>query len=307
MRNKDLKSILQNCGWPVSGIKSTLINRINSQLHQSRLTVLHRSKTGILQQSKKQPKEHRILSLDLGIKNIAFCLLKISREHLTTECKSKPEILTWKRFSLLDISNSTFLDKTSDLQKATSLGGMDFSAHSLAPFATSLARQLTAIHKPTIIAIEKQRFRTMGSAAVQEWTIRVNTLEAMLHATLRLLLEEGVWKEGSTCSICPQRMTRFWLDRNGISQESRIGKATKLLKVDLVRTWLQKEQTVAYDECNDIVTEAVSLFTETQKHPKSDTTEKIDDLADCLLQGVGLIEWEKNRQILQDEWGEAER
>ncbi|KAK6531575.1 hypothetical protein TWF694_002767 [Orbilia ellipsospora] len=307
MRNKDLKAVLQNCGWPVSGIKSTLIERINSQLYQSRLTVLRCSKIGGLQQSKKQPKEHRILSLDLGIKNLAFCLLKISREQLTTDSKPNPEILAWKRFSLLDTSNGTVLDKQPEFQQNISFTEIDFSAHSLAPIATSLARQLVAVHKPTMIAIEKQRYRTMGSAAVQEWTLRVNTLEAMIHTALRMLLEEGVWKQGSTCSICPQRMTRFWLDRNNLSRKSRSGKASKLLKINLVRTLLQNEQTVTYDEKNDSVTEAVSLFTETGGRSKPDTNEKIDDLADCLLQGVGLIEWEKNRQILLEEWGDAKK
>ena len=68
-----------------------------------------------------------------------------------------------------------------------------FSPASLARVTTALVRDALLPLRPTHVLIERQRFRSAGHAAVQEWTLRVNTLEAMLHAALRTVREYGLW------------------------------------------------------------------------------------------------------------------
>lgn len=50
----------------------------------------------------------------------------------------------------------------------------------------------------------------MGGSAVQEWTLRVNMFEAMLHAVLKTLYEQGQWI-GSVHAVAPGKIGRFWL------------------------------------------------------------------------------------------------
>ncbi|EPS44906.1 hypothetical protein H072_1101 [Dactylellina haptotyla CBS 200.50] len=305
LRNIELKEILQRCGWPTSGTKYEMVEKVKSQLLLPRLATLRYSGPGILRETKRASGEHRILSLDMGIKNLALCLLKVSSGDLESDIMVHPKILAWQKFSLTDIAHDISLNrKSKDIlyPEVIQLSDVDFAAASLAPLATFFARQLVTIHKPTMIAIEKQRYRTMGSAAVQEWTIKVNKLEAMLHAALRVMQEEGFWKYGSTCSVCPQRMTNFWLNQNRLLPKSRAGKITKSLKIQLVRGWLKDGQAVTFNGNDEGISKIVSDFTETTKRNKSNTSDKLDDLADCLLQGLGLIEWERNRLRLVKEY-----
>ncbi|KAK6337690.1 hypothetical protein TWF696_001175 [Orbilia brochopaga] len=304
MRNSELKDILLKCGWPVSGKKAVMAEQIQTKLPHSRLAVLQRSKSGALVPAAEQPAEHRILSLDMGIKNLALSVLKVSPKDLSSSDALLPEILAWQRFSLFDLPPTPTVNPPDSLSLGA-VGGdkFDFSAASLSPLATSLARRLVTVHSPTIIAIEKQRYRTMGSAAVQEWTLRVNKLEAMLHAALRVLQEEGIWKRGLTCSVCPQRTTAFWLNQYGLLQGARIGSATKPLKVKLVRMWLEDGNAVEYDKDNATITETASMFMKNSARSTSTAGEKLDDLADCLLQGLGIIHWERNRLEMSRQWG----
>ncbi|RVD80300.1 uncharacterized protein DFL_008201 [Arthrobotrys flagrans] len=293
LRNAELKDILQRCGWPVSGTKAVMTNEIQAQLHRSKLMTFRRSSSGVLEPAVNQPDEHRILSLDMGIKNMAVCLLKVPRQELFSGEPVIPEILSWQRFSLFDHHNN--LNHNCEDKPGGVAQDMDFASASLAPLATALARQLITAHNPTIIAIEKQRYRTMGSAAVQEWTLRVNKLEAMLHAALRVLQEEGVWEQGATHSICPQKTTGYWLGRYGLADGARKGTVTKPLKVKLVRSWLENGHNVVYKKNNPLAADAASLFSEASGQTKTKTGEKLDDLADCLLQGLAIIHWEIGR------------
>jgi cruciform cutting endonuclease 1 len=66
--------------------------------------------------------------------------------------------------------------------------------------------------RPTHVLIERQRFRTGGAAAIFEWTLRVNTLEAMLHAVFASLngrRQGGVGWEGKVESVLPRGVVGF--------------------------------------------------------------------------------------------------
>ena len=78
---------------------------------------------------------------------------------------------------------------------------------------------------PDIILIEKQRWRTGGGSAVQQWTVRVNTLEAMLWAILETFKrrEQARNPGGKFCdrqdtyqtyAVDPKRVGQYWLSQH---------------------------------------------------------------------------------------------
>ncbi|KAF3938966.1 hypothetical protein ABW19_dt0202898 [Dactylella cylindrospora] len=282
-----------------------MAGHIYDNIHRSRLTVYERStsKVGELVPSQIEPEQHRILSIDMGIKNLALCLLQFNQKELASTRKPVvAEIIAWEKFSLLDsYPKAPTNTNTNDNHESRLQGNIDFSAASLAPLATLLARRFVANHEPTVIAIEKQRYRSMGSSAVLEWTLRVNSLEAMFHAALRVLQEDGIWKIGSTCSISPQQTTGFWLNHQGHPQGSTSGTASKALKVGLVKKWLENDKYLLYNKKKGNVLETVALFAKASGRSNLVAGEKLDDLADCLLQGLGILRWEENRlKLLRD-------
>ena len=127
--------------------------------------------------------KERILSIDMGIQNLAFCVADVETGAFT----DKLHVVAWRR-----ISPTSFLPSASlsPLQASSSSGRAPSSLYnspSLALAAQSLLTRILLPYAPTTILIEKQRFRTGGVAAVQEWTLRVNTLEAALWAVLATL------------------------------------------------------------------------------------------------------------------------
>ncbi|KAH6620805.1 mitochondrial resolvase Ydc2 [Chaetomium sp. MPI-SDFR-AT-0129] len=61
-----------------------------------------------------------------------------------------------------------------------------FTPTTLASTTATLVQTVLLPLRPTHILIERQRFRTGGASAVLEWTVRVNQLEAMLHAAFAM-------------------------------------------------------------------------------------------------------------------------
>jgi cruciform cutting endonuclease 1 len=206
----------------------------------------------------------------------------------------------------------------------------------LAALAYSVMRNTLLVHNPTHVLIERQRFRSMGSSHILEWTIRVNMLEAMFYAILHTLKMEGHWN-GQVVPVAPGKVGPFWLDSEGIDvdklaetaassntslnterkRKTRTAKLAKALnkgaKIDLVQNWLiaanrfhiddpdVKELAVAYRKKWEAKPGTVKG---SKRSPKTDASPvdvaekmgKLDDLADSLLQGMAFIEWEKNKQ-----------
>lgn len=165
----------------------------------------------------------------------------------------------------------------------------------------------------------------MGSKHILEWTIRVNMFESILYATLHCLKSEGVW-DGSVVPITPGKVGPFWIGEedgfiaDGEKQQSkrkvRTSKSAKIknkgAKIDLVRGWCESGTSVKWG--NSQVQEMSNRYMRkwdtkagrakgsggsSLKADQDETGEKmtkLDDLADCLLQGMAWIEWEKNKQ-----------
>lgn len=171
-------------------------------------------------------------------------------------------------------------------------------------------------HKPSTILIERQRFRSGGAAAVQEWTLRVNLLEGMIWAVLRAMgygerSEVGVGVE----SVSPARVAGFWVQGTGK------GRVEKRDKIEVVGQWLEGDLGVRFEgEAERVKTAFLGKLRGVGRKEKVKLAEfgaagnsegrhqgvgKLDDLADCLLQVAAWVKWRDNRRglarILDDE------
>lgn len=306
---KSLQATSLHCGLPLTGSKPALI----SNLRAAASTPTTLTPTS------------RILSIDLGLRNLAFALLTPT----PTPKKHNLTLHAWTRLDLLPPGD--------DLAKPTT---HDFSPPSIASLAVSLLHTHLLPLSPTHILIERQRFRSGGAAPVLEWTLRVNALETALYAALATLRHRGVWG-GEVVCVPPQRASRFLVGdgmgdgEGGVLWEGGEGgrlllrgevegveetgkkqvtgsKAMKLAKIRLVEASLREGKAVGLG--TDEVKEAVRRFLaagETKGRRKggkkahreagveADDSKKRDDLADCLCQGVAWLQWQRNLEELK--------
>lgn len=298
---KSLQTTSLHCGLPLTGSKPALLSNLRAAA--SAPTTLTPTS--------------RILSIDLGLRNLAFALLTSKKHNLTLHA--------WTRLDLLPPGD--------DLAKPTA---HDFSPPSIASLAVALLHTHLLPLAPTHILIERQRFRSGGAAPVLEWTLRVNALETALYAALATLRHRGMW-DGEVVCVPPQRASRFlvgdgeggvpWeggeggrlLLRGEVEVEEATGKAKatgskamKLAKIRLVEASLREGKAVGLG--TDEVKEAVRRFLaagETKGRRKggkkadrgagveADDSTKRDDLADCLCQGVAWLQWQRNLEELK--------
>ncbi|KAF2968510.1 hypothetical protein GQX73_g5101 [Xylaria multiplex] len=221
LRVEQLKRLSFLCGLPVGGRKDELI---------ARLTAARTTPPPVRPRSGPV-----ILSIDLGIRNLAFSLLTpvspsasasrkanagskkkgSTNQSLSFLGTSPPTIKlhAWQRLSLLETTNNGSAQDGNEDAPDVETSAEVFSPAALAKTANAFLQETMLRLKPlpTHILIERQRWRSGSAAAIQEWTVRVNTLEAMLHASLRTLREVNIW-EGEVMSIRPERVGQLFLD-----------------------------------------------------------------------------------------------
>ncbi|TGJ84250.1 hypothetical protein E0Z10_g4538 [Xylaria hypoxylon] len=271
LRAEQLKRLSFLCGLPVGGRKDELIARLTAARNTPPPV---RSRSGPV-----------ILSIDLGIRNMAFSLLTPispsasasrkadakSKKHSSTDQSlsclgTRPPAIklhAWQRLSLIDGATNGDED-TLGVDTSTAVFAPAALAKTANAFLQEIVLQLNPL--PTHILIERQRWRSGGGSAIQEWTVRVNTLEAMLHASLQTLRDVRVWK-GDVMSIRPERVGPLFLDagkldtgdtaQNEAIEEDEVdasgrksrrkktsGRKTsaeaKKLKIDLLGRWLDQ-------------------------------------------------------------------
>ena len=282
----------------------------------------------------------RILSIDMGIKNLAYCVLE---PDMNTKDISTYKIIDWKRLNLLaptvpttaiDVSQNDpevpDSDTEADLDTAdTSSISLNqgtknlFTPSKIAPLAFQLSQTLLR-YNPTTIVIERQRFRSGGGSAVQEWTLRVNMLEAMLWAcfatTKSLPGQQKRDVDFDVKEMNPSRIAAFWLAQpymsggvdavvkgDGLSEttgtEARTTSSVmdKKVKIRLVSSWIEEGVIVGSEEVSNVIDGFRNPSESTLPgRRKGDSLGKKDDLADCLVQGVTAARWHRNTLALRD-------
>ncbi|RMY16429.1 hypothetical protein D0867_03658 [Hortaea werneckii] len=286
----------------------------------------------------------RVISVDMGIRNLAYCVVDMphdetfgQRQHgsklpITVRHWSKRDLLlglqdqqhpsgalgeevrkpaTTTRKEARRSSNKDVLPKTA------------FTPSALSKVAYEVVTGLLQ-HQPDVILIERQRFRSGGQAAVQEWTVRVNMLESMLWACLHTLQQTrstGTLDFPTIHAISPASVANFWIAGKHMDLEPHAGhyqgnsggvelqeplklprkKIEKKDKAQIVRSWVDGSR----DDVNlcfeGEAAQTADLFNgkgrvSSPKQALSIT--KLDDLADSLLQALAWARWERNsRQI----------
>lgn len=234
----------------------------------------------------------RVLSIDMGIKNLAFCVCDVPALSKTRTTSSKENdkkqkneqiestlrlsVVAWKRIAVTGSTTPTGRKKKvppkdeddgENKKPACAFveGDDPFSPMQLSKTAYKLVREVLLPYSPDTILIERQRFRSGGGSAVQEWTVRVNMFESMIWAILTTLKNEGIATQTKTKSkeervkvggdgkpqiwhVSPMRVASFWIGKeakklalpNVDIRDKKKGrvKVEKKEKVDLVQRWI---------------------------------------------------------------------
>lgn len=294
-----LQSIARSIGSNTGGKKDILRSHVLENLQQDRFTLSKGSKSS-------RPDRHRILSIDMGIRNLAMCTVVIPDNCSSGQTMSLPIVEYWERIAISKKSSA----ETSSEEAVKSTAKEAFDPLTFAQYAYDFVTNYILPKKPSQILIERQRFRSMGGSAVQEWTLRVNMFEAMIYATLKAFSEQRLW-HGSVYPVAPSKVSKFWLGNDDQSEKLSTTKSskTKLAKIALVGDWLSARQLFELQGAAADMARAYraklggrgrkAKFNQTAiaegDHVHLDVG-KLDDLADCLLQAMAWIQWENNRK-----------
>ena len=238
---KALQALLTRIGAQSSGTKAVLQERFRREIDQSRL--LNRHPTW--EKSRPMDQKLRIMSVDMGIKNLAFCEAEISYPAKDS-LDAAMDILRWEKINLIpakDDTPSPPLDSEYSAQNTADAEDVDpYSLNNLSRIAYELVKNTILAGAPDIILIEKQRWRSGGGSAVQQWTLRVNTLEGMIWAILQTMCSERLVtqnKEANKVSekerlyevfgVDPKRVGNYWLGEKDIERLA-LAEASSLTK-----------------------------------------------------------------------------
>lgn len=263
LKRAQLQRIATSVGAPLTGTKSQLVTGIQDVLTETERRIPSK-KSG--RKGKPPAEKLRVLSIDMGIRNLAFAFLTCEEVRSPDgrnpeQVFTKPELSRWRRIQLFSVDDN--FEKNDERKKKTKEKCSSKTALLEEPEADSggaeesyeppvLAKHAYAFSKycaslePTHILIERQRFRSGGHASVQEWSLRVGMLESMLHATFHTLKQEKLLSDTAIESVLPIRVNKFWFaDRGDLlsthgaaAGEGSQSKRTKVAKIKMVSEML---------------------------------------------------------------------
>ncbi len=349
----ELKRLAFLAGLTNSGTKAEHLSRLPKEL----------SVTRIHNTSNTQSRSKRILSIDMGIRNLAYCVLDVphpdtrktatrtpaatfadltaSRETMPTALRGL-KLLAWERTAVSAASAvpATPADGTIALPNDP-VSKESFEPATLARLAYALVTSVFLPHDPDVVLIERQRYRSGSAPSILEWTVRVNMFESMLHGVFETLRQQrdsradpslsnsrAVGRGSSDFpdvhSVNPKKVSSFWLaDRVGMGGEEGKGTAVKKskeqkeVKIRVAEEWLRgvaltfsgeaattrkaflemraNKKGARRSKKEEIVHDADRNAVKASERDSIKLT-KLDDLADCLLQGIAWVQWEINRR-----------
>lgn len=302
-KRTELQNLAALTGNPVSATKTQLISCLEQDYERTQDAYSAQSERGGL-------RDLRILSIDMGIRNLAFALLtsRVQQQSRSKEVQ-KPVVELWRRIAVSATSTGR-LETTpvngehhNSVDRGTSPMAVkeSFEPNVMATYALEYARYFAAL-RPTHILIERQRFRSGGGSAVQEWTIRVGMFESMLYAIFEALQGRDGF-HAVMQPILPARVNKFWLETEGVlpptcdmtQKSSKLSSVrAKLLKIELVRRMIQHDQTDGRDALVSFGGQTQTmckLYSAGSNGRSSRGGGKLDDLSDSLLQGLAWLRW----------------
>jgi cruciform cutting endonuclease 1 len=325
-------------GAPSSGTKPALTRQIRQELGACNATTARKRS----QKSTLVPTDSlSIVSIDMGIRNLAYAHLVAfpatsadSMNGAESPKHLRPNLLAWKRVVISGAPNGgvastghqteyqishdlaaeppQVAEETPNKDVVLKLEKEAFDPSTFAIYAYDFAKSILDTHHPTHVLIERQRFRSGGASAVQEWTIRVGVFEGMLHAALKTLSEEhGL--QVIVKGVDPGRVTRYWLEGRAVKDKERTssGKESKKAKIDIVGNSFTSAGAAALVDVNSgsnqgrrhgvekVVDAFLVRWQKRNGSPRSGVVKdvlKLDDLADCLLQGVAWLNWQSKKE-----------
>lgn len=326
LKSKPLQHIAFLTGLQSTGTKAKVADLLNASLQQSRL-----------------PKDAcRILSVDMGIRNLAYCVIDVPSQSKIAG--TKLHLHSWKRLDLLGrLNKNGTTPQAVDAETATS--SLDrvaanailkdsFTPSVMSKAALGVAKDFLK-YKPDAILIERQRFRSGGGSAIQEWTIRVNTLESMLWACFETMNSSQAQtdrkKFPAVYEVSPRRVAGFWTAPHEVrlpspdlfskdfatpeasvvaTSKSKAASVVKQEKIAVLRSWMDGTGDVLLEFSPETERTAAAFATGAGRRKTKGKTEtavgeaksetKLDDLADCVLQGAAWVRWEENRRAIMN-------
>ncbi|KAF3011243.1 hypothetical protein E8E13_011651 [Curvularia kusanoi] len=234
--SKALRALLTRIGSASSGTKSTLIARFQRDIQRSGL---YDRQCGRKEEyASTQHRKLRVVSIDMGIKNLAFCDAEVSHSLDSKHgFDAHMHVLRWKKLDLMshsDADSARFnVQDSGAVAGAADEEGERFSPSVLSKTAYNLVVKEVLSARPDIVLIEKQRWRSGGGSAVQQWTVRVNTLEAMLWAVLETVKQTRLSLHGQApaaavreygyrvYAVDPKRVGQYWLGQHARALQER--------------------------------------------------------------------------------------
>lgn len=260
LKASTLKTIAQATGLKCSGTKDVLRERIRQSLMNAPSFLDKLKEDGNNGKKPGGGRRVRVLSVDLGIRNLAFAHLIVSR----TPGGIGVELDAWRRISLAASASHPALAGEEEVNVEEE---ETYSPPIYAEKAYTLLTELLSTYRPDYILLERQRFRSAGSAAVQEWTLRVGMLEAMLYATLHTMQRTAavpLAKHVVVQGIDPGRVAAYWT-ADGIDggseekcsgskgrQHKKSAREGKQRKIRVVAKWLLASDPSRWEHLGEI-------------------------------------------------------
>ncbi|KAL0470361.1 mitochondrial resolvase Ydc2 [Neurospora intermedia] len=201
------------------------------------------------------------------------------------------DLHAWRHLNLLPWLEVSNIDG-----KNTDAVSENFAPNAMADMAYRLITEHILPQKPTHILIERQRFRTANAAGIFEWTVRVNMLESMIYAILRVMQNRGEFK-GVVVAVPPKRVVNYLIDKYGheIPTPRDLMSPNRVkMKPKSKRGFSRLKNEISPEEDKD--DELLNPFEEPINVDEKETNKKIKDVKKARMCLLGS--WLKNQEKL---------